>query len=100
MLFDYLLNFSFLYQIRVIYFGKTAFSLYLYFIPLITMILLNFQSIGHISGGHINPAVTAGLLAAGKVSIVRALLYVVAQCAGAVAGTASLKVRDLEMIIK
>lgn len=49
------------------------------------------MSIGHISGGHINPAVTAGLLAAGKVSVVRALLYVVAQCAGAVAGTASLK---------
>ncbi|XP_055641053.1 aquaporin AQPAe.a isoform X1 [Toxorhynchites rutilus septentrionalis] len=49
------------------------------------------MSLGHISGGHINPAVTAGLLAAGKVSIVRAVLYVIAQCAGAVAGTAALK---------
>ncbi|XP_062707372.1 aquaporin AQPAe.a [Aedes albopictus] len=49
------------------------------------------MSIGHISGGHINPAVTAGLLAAGKVSVVRAIFYVIAQCAGAVAGTASLK---------
>lgn len=49
------------------------------------------MSIGHISGGHINPAVTAGLLAAGKVSLVRAGLYVVAQCAGATAGTAALK---------
>lgn len=49
------------------------------------------MSIGHISGAHINPAVTAGLLVAGKISVVRAVLYVVAQCAGAVAGTASLK---------
>lgn len=49
------------------------------------------MSIGHISGGHINPAVTAGLLVAGKVSVIRAAMYVVAQCAGAVAGTAALK---------
>ncbi|OAY75502.1 Aquaporin PIP2-4 [Ananas comosus] len=39
-----------------------------------------------ISGGHINPAVTFGLLLARKVSLVRALLYMVAQCLGAVCG--------------
>lgn len=50
-----------------------------------------FQAIGHVSGGHINPAVTTALLITGKVSLVRALLYIIAQCAGAVAGTASLK---------
>lgn len=50
------------------------------------------MSIGHISGGHINPAVTAGMLAAGKVSVIRALLYVAAQCAGAVAATTTLDV--------
>ncbi|WOL08087.1 hypothetical protein Cni_G16839 [Canna indica] len=36
-----------------------------------------------ISGGHINPAVTFGLLLARKVSLVRAVLYMVAQCLGA-----------------
>lgn len=50
-----------------------------------------FQAIGHISGGHLNPAVTTAMLITGKISFVRALLYVVIQCAGAVAGTASLK---------
>lgn len=38
-----------------------------------------------------NPAVTTAMLVTGKISFVRALLYVVVQCAGAVAGTASLK---------
>lgn len=31
------------------------------------------------------------MLVTGKISVVRALLYIVVQCAGAVAGTASLK---------
>ncbi|XP_071724635.1 probable aquaporin PIP2-5 [Rutidosis leptorrhynchoides] len=39
-----------------------------------------------ISGGHINPAVTFGLLLARKVSLVRAVLYMVAQCLGAICG--------------
>ncbi|GAB2276759.1 Aquaporin PIP2-4 [Dionaea muscipula] len=39
-----------------------------------------------ISGGHINPAVTFGLFLARKVSLVRAVLYMVVQCAGAIAG--------------
>jgi MIP family channel proteins len=37
-----------------------------------------------ISGGHLNPAVTLGLLAGGKIDGARALLYIVAQCVGAV----------------
>ncbi|XP_044019802.1 aquaporin AQPAn.G-like isoform X2 [Aphidius gifuensis] len=45
------------------------------------------QSIGHVSGGHINPAVTMGLLAIGKISVVKGFLYVIAQCAGAIAGS-------------
>ncbi|XP_059621482.1 aquaporin AQPAn.G-like [Phlebotomus argentipes] len=48
-------------------------------------------SLGHVSGAHVNPAITVGLLAVGKISFVRALLYIVAQCAGAVAGTGCVK---------
>ncbi|GJN07561.1 hypothetical protein PR202_ga25461 [Eleusine coracana subsp. coracana] len=44
-----------------------------------------------ISGGHINPAVTFGLFLARKVSLVRALLYIVAQCLGAISGVALVK---------
>ncbi|KAL1823521.1 hypothetical protein DCAR_0311444 [Daucus carota subsp. sativus] len=39
-----------------------------------------------ISGGHINPAVTFGLFLARKVTLVRALGYMVAQCLGAICG--------------
>ncbi|XP_012284145.1 aquaporin isoform X2 [Orussus abietinus] len=54
------------------------------------------QGIGHVSGGHINPAVTFGLAVIGKVPIVRALLYVLAQCVGAIAGSAVLRALSAE----
>ncbi|XP_031477877.1 probable aquaporin PIP2-8 [Nymphaea colorata] len=44
-----------------------------------------------ISGGHINPAVTFGLFLARKVSLVRAVAYMVAQCLGAICGVALVK---------
>ncbi|WVZ62987.1 hypothetical protein U9M48_012672 [Paspalum notatum var. saurae] len=44
-----------------------------------------------ISGGHINPAVTFGLFLARKVSLVRAVLYIVAQCLGAICGVGLVK---------
>lgn len=44
-----------------------------------------------ISGGHINPAVTFGLFLARKVSLIRAVMYMVAQCAGAVCGVGLVK---------
>ena len=37
-------------------------------------------------GGHINPAVTFGLLLARKISLIRAVLYIMAQCLGAICG--------------
>ncbi|KAG1361971.1 Aquaporin PIP2-7 [Cocos nucifera] len=44
-----------------------------------------------ISGGHINPAVTFGLFLARKVSLLRALTYMVAQCLGAICGVGIVK---------
>ncbi|AQK64864.1 tonoplast intrinsic protein3 [Zea mays] len=45
----------------------------------------------NISGGHVNPAVTFGALVGGRVSLVRAVLYWVAQLLGAVAATLLLR---------
>jgi aquaporin PIP len=45
----------------------------------------------HGAGGHINPAVTFGLLVARKVSLNRAILYIVAQCLGAICGAGMVK---------
>ncbi|KAA0047262.1 aquaporin PIP2-2-like [Cucumis melo var. makuwa] len=42
-------------------------------------------------GGHINPAVTFGLFLARKVSLIRAILYMAAQCLGAICGCALVK---------
>ncbi|KAI3778314.1 hypothetical protein L2E82_07516 [Cichorium intybus] len=44
-----------------------------------------------ISGGHINPAVTFGLFLARKVSLPRAVLYIGAQCLGAICGVGIVK---------
>ncbi|XP_032991674.1 aquaporin-5-like [Lacerta agilis] len=44
------------------------------------------QSVGHVSGAHLNPAVTVALLVAQKISVVRAVAYIVAQMLGAIAG--------------
>lgn len=54
-------------------------------------LLPNLQTVGHVSGGHINPAVTVGMLAGGKIKIVRAIFYIIAQCAGSTAGSASVR---------
>ncbi|CAA9999441.1 unnamed protein product [Nesidiocoris tenuis] len=49
------------------------------------------QMVGHVSGAHINPAVTLGLLVCGRIGLIMALLYIPFQCAGAVAGAALLQ---------
>ena len=51
-------------------------------------------SIGHISGGHINPAVTCGMLVARKITIARAVLYIISQCLGAISGAGILAGED------
>jgi aquaporin Z len=43
-------------------------------------------AVGHVSGGHFNPAVTVGVFAAGRFPAKDILPYVVVQVAGAIAG--------------
>ena len=43
-------------------------------------------ALGHISGGHFNPAVTISMLATGEIGLTRAISYIVAQVLGATAG--------------
>ena len=54
-------------------------------------------SIGHISGTHINPAVTLGLWSIGKIRSADALNYIVAQFVGA--GVASLLVASVVTVM-
>ncbi|CAG5116124.1 unnamed protein product [Candidula unifasciata] len=42
----------------------------------------------HVSGAHINPVVTLGFLVTGQTTVVRTIAYTVAQCGGAIAGSA------------
>jgi aquaporin Z len=44
-----------------------------------------------ISGGHLNPAVTIGLLSAGKIDLKSALGYVISQCLAAIVAIAVIK---------
>jgi aquaporin Z len=49
-------------------------------------------AVGHLSGGHFNPAVSVGLAAAGRFAWSEVPKYVIAQCAGAIAAGAVLYV--------
>lgn len=57
-------------------------------LSLLTMV----YAIGGISGCHINPAVSISMLAAGKMRPKDTLMYIIAQCIGAVLGAAVLYV--------
>lgn len=48
------------------------------------------QCFGHISGAHINPAVTAAMVVTRKLSLAKAVFYLLAQCVGAIVGAAVL----------
>lgn len=49
-------------------------------------------AVGHISGGHFNPAVSVGLLAGGRFSGKELIPYIVAQVVGATAAATCLYV--------
>jgi aquaporin Z len=46
---------------------------------------------GHVSGTHINPAVTIGLWVGGQIEAVRAVAYIVVQLLGGIAGAMALR---------
>lgn len=54
-------------------------------------IMVLVYAVGEVSGGHINPAVTWACLLTNKISFIRALIYIIAQLCGAVAGNGVLK---------
>ena len=49
------------------------------------------SAVGHISGGHFNPAVTFGFLVTRRIAPSLAVVYWVAQLAGAVLGALALR---------
>lgn len=60
---------------------------------ILIQLLFHFQAIGHISGCHINPAVTVSLFVTGDIKLLRTILFIVVQCIGAAIGAVLLKVR-------
>ena len=50
------------------------------------VLLVMVYAIGDVSGCHVNPAVTVGVLMAGKMPAREAIIYIVAQCIGAIIG--------------
>jgi len=55
-----------------------------------TVVVATVYALGHISGNHINPAVTLGLALTGKFPWSRVPAYIAAQTVGAVAGAAAI----------
>ena len=56
---------------------------------LVVMVMI--YAVGDVSGAHLNPAVTIGFLAAGRMSKKEAIPYIASQLAGAVAASALLR---------
>lgn len=51
------------------------------------VVLISIQGLGHVSGAHVNPAVTIGFWTAGRFPGRRVLLYIAAQLVGAFVGS-------------
>lgn len=49
------------------------------------------QVVCHVSGGHINPAVTLAMMFTSNITILKGLLYIIAQCLGSTTGSAILR---------
>jgi len=46
------------------------------------------QAVGHVSGGHLNPAVSFGMIIGGRINVLQGIMYMVAQSIGGVVGAA------------
>ena len=55
------------------------------------VVMAMIQAVGHVSGAHINPAVTIAFAALGRLPRRQVLPYVLAQCLGAIAAAATLR---------
>ncbi|KAK1118200.1 hypothetical protein K0M31_015247 [Melipona bicolor] len=55
-------------------------------------VMIAVQSVGHVSGGHLNPCITIAALILGKKSLPMTLLYTGAQCLGAMLGYGLIRV--------
>jgi aquaporin Z len=53
-------------------------------------VLVMVYAIGHISGCHINPAITIAMLINGKIPAKNAIIYIIVQCVGAIIASALL----------
>lgn len=51
-------------------------------------VLTGAYAVGHVSGGHFNPAVTIGLVVGGRFEPIKAIGYIIAQVIGATIGAA------------
>jgi len=40
------------------------------------------QAVGHVSGGHLNPAVSLGMIIGGRINVMQGLAYIIAQTVG------------------
>jgi MIP family channel proteins len=65
-------------------------------------LFIGIQTLGAVSGGHFNPAVTLGLLSIRKISPQNALMYIVAQVVGALIATflLALVLHDQAQVVK
>ncbi|XP_021967005.1 aquaporin AQPAn.G isoform X3 [Folsomia candida] len=57
------------------------------------------QTLGHVSGCHMNPAVSLAMMVTGKLQLIKAGLYIGAQCIGAMMGAAVLKALTPDEIV-
>ncbi|KYN37568.1 Aquaporin AQPAe.a [Trachymyrmex septentrionalis] len=58
-------------------------------------VMIAIQCVGHISGAHLNPAITIAALILGKKSLIMAGFYIIAQCLGALLGYGMLKITKI-----